>query len=108
MGHLRTICNLEDHIVKNKIILITLIFGIGGIAASSQAQTYPYQVKLLGIDDGRTSIQISVPAGLNRWGQVIGTYGTTSKHAALFTATANIRPQPDSVEEGFDLHPSRS
>ena len=70
--------------MKNKYILVMALSALfGGLQAGTQ--TFPYQVKLLGINDGRTGIQIGSPTGLNRWGQVIGTYGSTAKHAALWT-----------------------
>jgi hypothetical protein len=47
-----------------------------------------YHANLLGISDGRTNLQVENPTGLNRWGQVIGTYGgglSGGTHAVLWT-----------------------
>jgi probable HAF family extracellular repeat protein len=56
-------------------------------------QTPVYHANVLGISDGRTNIQVEIPTGLNRWGQVIGTYGgglSGGTHAVLWTpASAN-------------------
>ena len=59
----------------------------------AKAQTAVYHANVLGISDGRTTMQVEIPIGLNRWGQVIGTYGgglSGGTHAVLWTpAIAN-------------------
>ena len=77
---------------------------IGAIGAICLAFTSPlslsaaavYHATVLGISDGRTSIQVEQPTGLNRWGQVIGTYGgglSGGTHAVLWT--------PKAANDGF-------
>jgi hypothetical protein len=77
----------------NKIMrtALTVIALLGAIM--SQAQTPAYHVNVLGISDGRTGIQVENPTGLNRWGQVVGTYGGREEHAVLWT--------PNSANDGF-------
>ena len=73
------------------IVIATSALRVGGLPA----QTAPYHVNLLGFSDGRTTIQVENPTGLNRWGQVIGTYGGGSSggtHAVLWT--------PNSANDG--------
>jgi hypothetical protein len=62
-------------------------------ATLSLAQTPAYHANVLGISDGRTSLQVENPTGLNRWGQVVGTYGGVQEHAVLWT--------PNSANDGF-------
>jgi probable HAF family extracellular repeat protein len=63
------------------------------IAIAASGQTPAYHANVLGIQDGRTNIQLEIPISLNRWGQVIGTYGggqSGGTHAVLWTpASAN-------------------
>ena len=70
---------------------LSLCTALGPLKASGQ--TPVYHANILGISDGRNNIQISTPIGLNRWGQVIGTYGdgqSGGTHAVLWTpASAN-------------------
>jgi probable HAF family extracellular repeat protein len=71
------------------VLALSAVFG----ALQAPAQTPAYHANLLGISDGRTNIQVEIPTGLNRWGQVIGTYGgglSGGTHAVLWTpASAN-------------------
>jgi len=75
-----------------------LLFGvliIAGIRFAS-AQTAPYHLLVLGIGDGRTTVQVEKGVRLNRWGQVIGTYGgglSGGTHAVLWT--------PNAANDGF-------
>jgi hypothetical protein len=63
------------------------------LALPAAAQLPAYHANLMGISDGRTNLQLEHIAGLNRWGQVIGTYGgglSGGTHAVLWTpASAN-------------------
>jgi hypothetical protein len=45
------------------------------VALQAPAQTPVYHVNLLEISDGRTGVQVEYPSGLNRWGQIISTFG---------------------------------
>jgi hypothetical protein len=66
------------------VVALSLVFG----SVHALAQTPAYHANLLGISDGRTNIQIEHAYGLNRWGQVIGTYGgglSGGIHAVLWT-----------------------
>jgi hypothetical protein len=68
-----------------------IVFGIGFVIAGitfSTAQTPAYHALVLGVSDGRTTIQVESGVRLNRWGQVIGTYGgglSGGTHAVLWT-----------------------
>ena len=62
-------------------------------ATLAPAQTPAYHANVLGISDGRTGVQVENPTGLNRWGQVVGTYGGAQEHAVLWT--------PNSANDGF-------
>jgi len=67
---------------------------LGSVKAG--AQTAVYHANLLGLSDGRINIQVEIPTGLNRWGQVIGTYGgglSGGTHAVLWT--------PNIANDGF-------
>ena len=82
--------------MKIKIIAIALTFGLLGHVPWTNAQTPPYHANVLGLSDGRTSIQVEYGTGLNRWGQVIGTYGgglSGGTHAVLWS--------PDVANDGF-------
>ena len=75
--------------MKNRITLaiLALCFWTTG----ALAQTTPaYHANVLGVADGRTNLQIASPSGLNRWGQVIGTYSGVSggSHGVLWTPNA--------------------
>jgi probable HAF family extracellular repeat protein len=72
-------------------LFLFLCLSFPGFQASGQ--TAVYHANVLGIQDGRTNIQVEIPTGLNLWGQVIGTYGggqSGGTHAVLWTpALAN-------------------
>src|SRR6266568_3316452 len=81
--------------MKSKTFPATVIvaFGLGVLQAA--AQTPAYHANLLGISDGRTNIQVEHPVRLNRWGQVVGTFGggqSGGTHAVLWT--------PNSANDG--------
>ena len=78
---------------NKKMMFAALAFSAVILATVSSAQTPAYHANVLGISDGRTGIQVENPAGLNRWGQVVGTYGGTQQHAVLWT--------PNSANDGF-------
>jgi hypothetical protein len=83
--------------MKNQTILAVLALSVSFVAMQSPAQTPAYHALLLGLSDGRTNIQVEHPAGLNRWGQVIGNYGgglSGGVHAVLWT--------PNSANDGFN------
>jgi probable HAF family extracellular repeat protein len=70
--------------VAHTVLALSVVIG----ALQASAQTPAYHANVLGISDGRTSIQVEIPTGLNRWGQVIGTYGgglSGGTHAVLWT-----------------------
>jgi hypothetical protein len=71
------------------VLAASTLFG----ATSSPAQVPAYHANVLGISDGRTGLQVENPTGLNRWGQVVGTYGGIQQHAVLWT--------PNSTNDGF-------
>ena len=74
--------------MKITLTAIVLTIGLAGNITRTNAQTPPYHANLLGVSDGRTSIQVEIPMGLNRWGQVIGTYGgglSGGTHAVLWS-----------------------
>jgi len=82
-------------IMKNRtfcaVLVLSMFFGV----VPSPAQT-PYHADVLGISDGRTGIQVEHATGMNRWGQVIGTYGgglSGGTHAVLWT--------PNSANDGY-------
>jgi probable HAF family extracellular repeat protein len=65
------------------LVALALCFSLG-----ASAQTPVYHANVLGIADGRTNIEVENPIGLNRWGQVIGTYGgglSGGTHAVLWS-----------------------
>ena len=67
------------------------------IAIGASGQTPAYHANVLGIQDGRTNIQLEIPISLNRWGQVIGTYGggqSGGTHAVLWTAAFTLVSNP--------------
>ena len=77
----------------NKLAL-ALCLGLGISQASAQLPVY--HANVLGISDGRTNIQVENPTNLNRWGQVIGTYGgglSGGTHAVLWS--------PNVANDGF-------
>ena len=83
--------------MKNKafcaVLVLSVVFGV----VQSSAQTPAYHAIVLGLSDGRTNLQVEYPSGLNRWGQVIGTYGggqSGGTHAVLWT--------PNSANDGFN------
>ena len=74
--------------------VVRICLALGAVKAG--AQTAVYHANLLGLSDGRTSIQVESPTGLNRWGQVIGTYGgglSGGTHAVLWS--------PNVANDGF-------
>jgi probable HAF family extracellular repeat protein len=78
-----------------KTYLIVIVFALSLCLAlgSSKAagQTPAYHANILGIQDGRTNNQVEIPISLNRWGQVIGTYGgglSGGTHAVLWSPNA--------------------
>jgi probable HAF family extracellular repeat protein len=79
--------------MKNQLVLVTLSLCVALGTLQASGQTPAHHANVLGIQDGRTNIQVEVPISLNRWGQVIGTYGgglSGGVHAVLWTpATAN-------------------
>jgi probable HAF family extracellular repeat protein len=82
--------------MKNQLIVVVLVLGTVLGTSPAPAQTPAYHANLLGISDGRTSIEVEHPSGLNRWGQVIGTYGgglSGGTHAVLWT--------PNPANDGF-------
>lgn len=82
--------------MKYRFVLFTLALCVAAEVAKAPAQTAVYHANLLGISDGRTNIQVEIPTGLNRWGQVIGTYGgglSGGTHAVLWT--------PNLANDGF-------
>src|SRR5258708_18644981 len=82
--------------MKNKATFAALALSIGLGAAQAPAQTPAYHALLLGISDGRTNIEVERPSRLNRWGQVVGTYGgglSGGTHAGLWT--------PNSANDGY-------
>lgn len=76
-----------------KTMLAVLAVGVLLGGTLSRAQTPAYHANVLGISDGRTGLQVENPTGLNRWGQVVGTYGGNQQHAVLWT--------PNSANDGF-------
>lgn len=81
---------------KQLAFLLLMIIGMGSLPALAQAPVY--HALLLGLSDGRTNIQVEIPTGLNRWGQVIGTYGggqSGGTHAVLWT--------PSIANDGFSV-----
>src|SRR5438477_7653451 len=81
--------------MKEKFALIALALTTVFGSVQSPAQTPAYHANLLGISDGRTGIQVEHPSGVNKWGQVIGTYGgglSGGTHAVLWT--------PNSANDG--------
>jgi hypothetical protein len=82
--------------MKRQFIRIVTITSLFLAVNCAMAQMPVYHALLLGISDGRTNIQVEYPTGLNRWGQVIGTYGgglSGGTHAVLWT--------PASANDGF-------
>jgi hypothetical protein len=80
--------------MRKQILLLLLI--VIGMGVAAIAQTPVYHALLLGLSDGRTNPQVEIPTGLNRWGQVIGTYGgglSGGTHAVLWT--------PSVANDGF-------
>ncbi len=63
--------------MKHQLVFIALTLCT---AIGASAQTPACHANVLGISDGRTNIQVEIPIGLNRWGQVIGTYGSREPH----------------------------
>jgi hypothetical protein len=51
--------------VAHAVLALSVVIG----AWQASAQTPAYHANVLGISDGRTSIQVEIPTGLNRWGQ---------------------------------------
>lgn len=73
--------------MKRQVGLYTLVLALA-LASEGQAQVAPYHAAVLGISDGRTGIQVEHASGMNRWGQVVGTYGgglSGGTHAVLWT-----------------------
>jgi hypothetical protein len=82
--------------MKNPSASVALASFIALAAMGVWGQTAAYHATVLGISDGRTTIQVEVPVGLNRWGQVIGTFGggqSGGTHAVLWT--------PNTANDGF-------
>ena len=82
--------------MKKQFIRIVTITSLFLAVNCATAQTAVYHASLLGLSDGRITIQVETPTGLNRWGQVIGTYGggqSGGTHAVLWT--------PASANDGF-------
>jgi hypothetical protein len=82
--------------MKKKLALVVLTLTVALRALPATAQTAVYHANLLGISDGRTNIQVEHPANLNRWGQVLGTYGgglSGGTHAVLWS--------PNMANDGF-------
>src|SRR6266699_5449355 len=80
--------------MKSPFVFASLALCMASLTAS--AQTPVYHVNLLGISDGRTGVQVEYPSGLNRWGQIIGTYGgglSGGTHAVLWS--------PNVANDGF-------
>ncbi|HYM77252.1 MAG TPA: hypothetical protein VE377_14860 [Candidatus Dormibacteraeota bacterium] len=79
--------------MKTQAVLAFIIICLLMAALPAAAQLPAYHANVLGISDGRTNIQVEIPTGLNKWGQVIGTYGgglSGGTHAVLWTpASAN-------------------
>ena len=79
--------------MKSRITIVCFALWVFLAVSYVSAQTPAYHANVLGISDGRTNIQVEAPKGMNRWGQVIGTFGggtSGGTHAALWTpATAN-------------------
>jgi hypothetical protein len=74
--------------MKKQMILAVLILSLVFSSVHALAQTPAYHANVLGLSDGRTNIQVERAYGLNRWGQVIGTYGgglSGGTHAVLWT-----------------------
>src|SRR6185369_12049399 len=72
---------------------LLIAFGLAtGIHFTPASATPAYHALVLGIADGRSSVQIANPVGLNRWGQVLGTYGQSNAggtHAVLWNPTSD-------------------
>jgi probable HAF family extracellular repeat protein len=82
--------------MKKEVTLVVLALSVVLGALQAPAQTPVYHVNLLGISDGRTGVQVEYPSGLNRWGQIIGTYGgglSGGTHAVLWS--------PNVANDGF-------
>jgi hypothetical protein len=82
--------------MKKEVTLAVLALSVVFGALQALAQTPVYHVNLLGISDGRTGVQVEYPSGLNRWGQIIGTYGgglSGGTHAVLWS--------PNVANDGF-------
>ena len=74
--------------MKYSKLFVALVASLALGAASATAQTPAYHALVLGIADGRNSVQLANVSGLNRWGQVIGNYGdgqSGGTHAILWT-----------------------
>ena len=74
--------------MKERFLLTLLTLGLLLATPNASAQTPAYHANILGISDGRTNIEVEIPIGMNRWGQVIGTYGgglSGGTHAVLWT-----------------------
>ena len=72
--------------MQGKFVFIATM--VAAAIVPSVAQTAPYHALVLGVSDGRTSIQIERGVAMNRWGQVIGTFGgglSGGTHAVLWT-----------------------
>jgi len=81
--------------MKSQSILVPLALSVVLGTVRASAQTPVYHANLMGISDGRTNIQVEHATRLNRWGQVIGTYGgglSGGTHAVLWT--------PDAANDG--------
>jgi hypothetical protein len=77
-------------------VTLGMVSIVAVLVAASTAQTPPYHVLVLGVADGRTTIQVEHGVRLNRWGQVVGTYGgglSGGTHAVLWT--------PNIANDGF-------
>jgi probable HAF family extracellular repeat protein len=82
--------------MKDRIVVIVVIALMAAGTMNVWGQTAVYHANLLGISDGRTNIEVEIPTQLNRWGQVIGTYGgglSGGTHAVLWS--------PNVANDGF-------
>src|SRR5882724_12971026 len=82
--------------MKNKVTFAALALSVLLGATQSPAQIPAYHALLLGISDGRTNIEVEKPVRLNRWGQVIGTFG-----GGLSGGTHTVLWTPNSANDGF-------
>jgi probable HAF family extracellular repeat protein len=74
--------------MKHQLLVVSLTLFTVLVTLQASGQTPVYHANVLGISDGRINIEVENPISLNRWGQVIGTYGgglSGGTHAVLWS-----------------------